>query len=132
MKKHYQGAAHIAVMTKDIDASIAFYEKIGGEKINYGELPDGDGIKRLALVDFAGLVLELIQPVNAKDTVPGTVDHFAVYVDDVDEAVAELKELGIDSFRTEEKSVLSDLFGGLENIFFTGPSGEQIELMKML
>ena len=31
-----------------------------------------------------------------------------------------------------EKTVLPALFGGLENWFFTGPSGEQIELLKML
>ena len=30
MKQHYQGLGHIAVYTADMDASIAFYEKIGG------------------------------------------------------------------------------------------------------
>ena len=130
--KQYQGAAHIGVMTRDLDESLAFYEKIGGKKINYGELPDGEGLKRLALVEFAGYVLELIQPANPEETSAGTIDHFAVYVDDLDAAVEELKEKGIDSFRTAEKTTLSSLFGGLENIFFSGPSGEQIELMKML
>ena len=43
-----------------------------------------------------------------------------------------LKALGVDTFTTPEKVVLPTLFGGLENRFFTGPSGEQIELMKML
>ena len=33
---------------------------------------------------------------------------------------------------TAEKSVLPNTFGGLENRFFTGPSGEQIELLTML
>ena len=28
MKQHYQGLGHIAVYTADMDASIAFYEKI--------------------------------------------------------------------------------------------------------
>ena len=130
--KHYQGAAHIGVMTKDLDESLAFYEKIGGKKVNYGELPDGEGIKKLALVEFAGYVLELIQPADPEEMAAGNIDHFAVYVDDLDAAIAELKERGIDSFQTAEKTTLSSLFGGLENIFFTGPSGEQIEFMKML
>ena len=30
MKQHYQGLGHIAVYTADMDASIAFYKKIGG------------------------------------------------------------------------------------------------------
>ena len=33
---------------------------------------------------------------------------------------------------TSEKCVMPSTFGGLENWFFTGPSGEQIELLKML
>ena len=50
----------------------------------------------------------------------------------VDAAAAELKALGIDTFMMPEKKVLPDLFGGLQNWFFTGPSGEQIELLQML
>ena len=30
MKEHYTGAAHVAVLTCDIEESIRFYEKIGG------------------------------------------------------------------------------------------------------
>ena len=59
----------------------------------------------------------------------GVVAHFAVYVDDVDAAAAELQALGIDTFLKPEKTVLPELFGGLENRFFRGPSGEQIELL---
>ena len=43
-----------------------------------------------------------------------------------------LKALGVDTFMTGEKNVLPSTFGGLENWFFTGPSGEQLELLKML
>ena len=38
---------------------------------------------------------------------------------------------GVDTFQTAEKCVMPNTFGGLENWFFTGPSGEQIELLKM-
>ena len=53
-------------------------------------------------------------------------------MDDVDRAAADLKALGVDTFLTPEKVVMPDTFGGLENWFFTGPSGEQLELLKML
>ena len=62
----------------------------------------------------------------------GNVPHFAVYVDDLDAAAAAVKAAGVDTFMTPEKKVLPNLFGGLENWFFTGPSGEQIELLHML
>ena len=32
MNEHYQGLGHIAVRTADMDASIAFYERIGGRR----------------------------------------------------------------------------------------------------
>ena len=95
-------------------------------------IPTPDGDKLLALVDFAGATLELIQsPVPAPMT-EGNIPHIAVYVRDVDAAAAALREAGVDTFMTEEKVVLPSLFGGLENWFFTGPSGEQIELLHML
>ena len=62
----------------------------------------------------------------------GNVPHFAVYVDDLDAAAAAVKATGVDTFMTPEKKILPNLFGGLENWFFTGPSGEQIELLHML
>ena len=53
-------------------------------------------------------------------------------MDDLDAAAAKIRAAGVDTFMTPEKKVLPDLFGGLENWFFTGPSGEQIELLHML
>ena len=49
-----------------------------------------------------------------------------------DQAAADLRVAGVDTFQTAEKCVMPNTFGGLENWFFTGPSGEQIELLKML
>lgn len=132
MKEHYQGAAHIAIHTASLDESIAFYQKIGGSLRQQDTLPAPAGEKRLALVEFGGYVLELIQSPTPAPLTEGNIPHFAVYVDDVDAAAADLAALGVDTFTTPEKVVLPTLFGGLENRFFTGPSGEQIELMKML
>lgn len=131
MNKHYKGLGHIAVMTNDMAASIAFYEKIGGELQQQAAITTPDGDKLLALVGYGGFTLELIQPPVAAEYVEGAVPHFAVYVDDLDAAVAELEKLGVDTFMGPKK-VLPDLFGGLQNRFFTGPSGEEIELLQML
>lgn len=131
MKQHYQGLGHIAIYTKDMDESIAFYEKIGGAVQQRAAISTPDGEKLLALVGFAGLTLELIQAPTPMPMTEGNVPHFAVYVDDLDAVAAELQALGVD-FMTPAKKVLPHLFGGLENWFFTGPSGEEIELLHML
>lgn len=134
MQEHYQGLGHIAIYTVDMAESIAFYEKIGGEVYKTDSVQAPEGEKKLALVKFGGFLLELIEP-PAGELVPageGAIPHFAVYVDDLDRAAAAIKAAGVVSFMTPEKKVLPDTFGGLQNWFFTGPSGEQIELLQML
>ena len=132
MFQHYQGLGHVAIHTKDMDGSIAFYEKIGGALRQRMSIPTPEGAKLLALVSFGGTTLELIQSPTEAPMTEGCIPHIAIYVDDLDAAAAEIKAAGVDTFMTPEKKVLPQLFGGLENWFFTGPSGEQIELLHML
>lgn len=132
MKEHYQGLGHVSIYTRDMDESIAFYQKLGGELKQQASLQTPEGEKKLALVDFGGVTLELIQSPTPVPMTEGNIPHFAIYVDDIDQTAAAIKAAGVDTFMTPEKKVLPALFGGLENWFFTGPSGEQIELLKML
>ena len=132
MFQHYQGLGHAAIHTKDMDGSIAFYEKIGGALRQRMSIPTPEGDKLLALVSFGGTTLELIQSPTEAPMTEGCIPHIAIYVDDLDAAAAEIKAAGVDTFMTPAKKVLPNLFGGLENWFFTGPSGEQIELLHML
>lgn len=129
MKEHYQGLGHIAVRTADMDRSIAFYELIGGKLLQRAPVCPPTQANELALVELAGFTVELIASAPGGE---GVIPHLAIYVDDVDKAAADLKALGVDTFMTSEKCVMPSTFGGLENWFFTGPSGEQIELLKML
>ena len=111
MKEHYQGLGHIAIYTKDMDESIAFYEKIGGALRQRASIPTPDGDKLLALVSFGGFTLELIQSPTPMPLTEGNVPHFAVYVDDLDAAAAAVKAAGVDTFMTPEKKVLPNVFG---------------------
>ena len=86
MQKLYQGLGHIAIHTRDMDGSIAFYEKIGGSLSRRETVSTPDGEKQLALVSFAGFLLELIQSPVPVPMGEGNIPHFAVYVDDVDAA----------------------------------------------
>lgn len=134
MKELYKGLGHVAIYTADMEESIAFYEKIGGSVYKRDSVQVPEGEKKLALVEFGGFLLELIEP-PAGELVPageGSIPHFAVCVDDLDKAAAAIKDAGVISFMTPEKKVLPETFGGLQNWFFTGPSGEQIELLQML
>lgn len=129
MKSHYKGPGHIAIRTEDISESLNFYKILGGEILKEDSLPGG---KKLALVSFGGITLEFIEAPDQPPMSDGSITHFAIYVDDVDLVASTLRDAGINSFLTSEKVHMPTLFGGLENWFFTGPSGEQIELLKML
>ena len=132
MFQHYQGLGHVAIHTKNMDESIAFYEKIGGALSQRASISTPEGDKLLALVSFGGITLELIQSPTEAPMTEGCIPHIAIYVDDLDGAAADIRAAGVNTFMTPEKKVLPHLFGGLENWFFTGPSGEQIELLHML
>lgn len=132
MFQHYQGLGHVAIHTKNMDESIAFYEKIGGALSQRASISTPEGDKLLALVSFGGITLELIQSPTEAPMNEGCIPHIAIYVDDLDGAAADIRAAGVNTFMTPEKKVLPHLFGGLENWFFTGPSGEQIELLHML
>jgi len=129
MKNLYQGPAHIAIFTKDMAESIAFYEKIGGKLLQQSSTAGGATL--LALLEFGGYVLEFIQRSAEMPIREGTIPHFAVYVEDVEAAAAAIRAAGVNTFITPEKVVMPNTFGGLENWFFEGPSGEQIELLHM-
>ena len=90
------------------------------------------GVNLLAMVRLADFEIELIQPGDGTvvPTQDGVIPHFAIEVEDLPLVVNELRAMGLDTFRTEEPVVLPKLFGGLQNIFFKGPSGELIELIE--
>lgn len=132
--KYVKGPAHVALMTADLEASIAFYEKLGGKVFDRGTVQKPAGASKLAMLHIAGYDLELIESATGLEglSADGVFAHLAFEVEDVEAAAAEVRALGITSFMTEEKVVLPELFGGVQNIFFTGPSGEQIELLQKL
>ena len=129
----WKGLAHIALFTDDLEKTIAFYENLGGKCTMRGEAPKPQWVNKLAMVEICGFALEIVQP-GGGEPVAVTNDafrHIAIEVDHLEEAIAEVKARGGDSFLggiTE----MPGLFGGGRNAFFTGPSGEQIELMQKM
>lgn len=62
MKENYKGLGHIAIYTENLEESIAFYERIGGE-LKMRSRSHGVGVpKELALVEFGGFCLNSYNP----------------------------------------------------------------------
>lgn len=118
-----KGLAHIAIYTKDIDASIAYYQNIGFTLVAESQ-PD----VRLAFLSLGNCVIELVEFMN---TLPkeGVIPHIAIECSDIEDTVVTLKAKGIIPVLSEviyNPKILT----GVKNIFFSGPSGENLELFE--
>ena len=126
------GLGHIGVFVKDIDKSVDFYTNVlGFECYHRAEIPDKDGLTRIAFVKSGTCILELVQFPVVPEKKDGPVDHIAMAVDDIDAVQARLKEKGI-AFETESPIHLPQVMNGCKYIFFRGPDGEHLELNQLL
>ena len=95
---------HIGVAVRDMEKSISFYEKVLGGKLIDRYTSEAVGVEsEIAIMEVSGSRTELLAPTNnttspiarfIKQKGKG-VHHIAYRVDDLDEALKELKEKGI-------------------------------------
>ena len=123
MKQHYQGLGHIAVYTADMDASIAFYKKIGGSLHLRAPACPPEQQRELALVEFGGFLVELIAALCRRVRAASLISP--VYVDDVDQAAADLRAAGVDTFQTAEKCVMPNTSAGWRTGSSLAPPGNR-------
>ena len=122
-KGNIKGLAHIGVFVKDIDKSIDFYKRLGFT------LDKTESIHiRLAFLSAGTCLVELVEQKDMAARVPGTVDHFAMEVDDINAAIERAKANGIDIDASTVSFV--DILGGVKNVFFEGPDGEKLEFFE--
>ena len=131
--KHITGLAHIALYTKNMEASLNFYKILGGVVADQADVQKPTGTNHIKIVQMPGFFLEIIEPHDGSPVTAegGLFPHIAFEVDDIDAVVSELKAAGITSFRTPEPNTMP-IFGGIRNIFFYGPDGELLELLQHL
>lgn len=131
--KHLTGLAHIALFTKDLETSVKFYESLGGTVTDHADVKKPAGTNHIIMVQMPGFFLEIIEPHDGSPVTAegGVFPHIAIEVDDIDAAVVDLKACGVTTFRTESPMSIP-IFGGIRNIFFTGPDGELLELLQHL
>ena len=110
------GVHHVSINVDDVDAAIAFYVDQLGLRVN-DERPDfGFGG---AWLDAGGQQVHLIEGRPA----PALGQHFALRVDDLDAAIADLRASGV------EVSDPSPVGRGRQ-AFLQDPAGNSIELQQ--
>ena len=108
---------HVAIYTKDIDASVKFYQKFfGGQPTPIRKGAAGYGF---CFVRIAGSPsIQLME--SATET---GVHHYGYVTDDVEQVATEFKEKGADILRENR-----DDAGKLITIFVRDPNGLELEI----
>lgn len=118
--------AHIGIVVKDADTSLAFYTTVLG--CTPEEHYQDDRI-RLEFIKAGEQTIELIQ--YRQDAVPerpaGRVDHIAFAVADVEAEVAKLRQHNVTLLFDAPK-----VTGNKKIFFFAGPDGERLEFVQKL
>lgn len=114
-----RGLHHVAVTTRDPDASLAFYRDVLG----FAPLERPNFNFRGAWLFRDGLQIHVIEnrTPEADERIDPRADHLAFAVDDFDAVERALREHGIDYHKQVNA-------GGIPQIFFHDPDGHHIEI----
>ena len=131
---------HVMLYVSDLDASIEFYVKALNVSVTgrVNEIrritEDGESVSnvRMAFLKFPGqdFIFELSERTVEGATASPHFQHLGIDVRDIESASRRFAEAGGKDFSGINHLRANDI--EVKNCFFTGPDGEQIELMEVL
>lgn len=114
---------HMALHVKDLDRTVAFYERHFGFKEYFQHAVAGG--MQIAYLKLGDTVLEVVH--HSDGSMTGF--HFCLETDKFDEDVAELQKDGVEMLRApHDTAARAPGEKGWRRVVFRGPDGEQVEL----
>lgn len=114
---------HVSFLTRDVDAVLAFYERLGG--VTEKNLTTSEGLRR----GIVRLGEGKLQFFGVPDEVPHPhahwAEHIAVYVRDLPALLPQLRAAGVTVTRDLQPSP-----SGRDMAFVLDPDGRQVELLE--
>ena len=126
MKDYTTGIQHIGIPTRDIEASKAFYEKIGFE-IAYETVTNGD---KVVFLKLENLVMEIYESSDVTMKT-GAIDHIAIDVKDIEQIYQEICKMELNTLQ-DEIHFLPFWDNGVKYFTIKGPNEEKIEFNQIL
>ena len=118
---------HTRIRVQDLDASIAFYSKLGYRETERKISPQGN---QLAFLELPGndVFLELTWSADYKTTCPEDLMHTCVGVPDIIAYCDSLEKAGIDIWPSAWREKFSS--GERRMAFVTDPDGYEVEILE--
>lgn len=126
LKTYCNGLQHIGIPTSDMDATVAFFEKIGFE-IVYSTM---DGYDRVNFLKLSNLMLETFESKTVAN-VNGAIDHIALDVNDIAATYEWAKEIGLEIIE-DEIQFLPFWEYGVKFFNVLGPDHVTVEFSQIL
>ncbi|KKB39133.1 VOC family protein [Bacillus thermotolerans] len=119
---------HTAIIVSDMDRSIAYYESMFGFKVRLRGENNTREMAFLYLEQQPGMEIELIRDIDPTMSYSSTglVNHLAFTVQNIEEAIFQFREKGIEFLSQEPNPTLE----GGRMILFHGPNGELLQLVE--
>jgi catechol 2,3-dioxygenase-like lactoylglutathione lyase family enzyme len=134
--ENIDGWSHLGIPVTDLVKAKKFYRQFGFIERWYVEIPKGDGVQPVSMMEKDGLFIELYQPwgpdrQKVAERKDGHIDHIAFTVKDIDRAFQEVKKAGLE---TMEEAPVSLPFwdNGIKYFNIRGPNGEKLEFSQIL
>jgi lactoylglutathione lyase len=118
---------HTRIRVRDLDRSVAFYQKLG---YTPGEMKDSPQGNRLAFLELPGndVFLELCHSPEYTATCPEDLMHTALGVPDIIAYCDQLEKSGIEIWPSAWREKFSS--GGRKMAFVTDPDGYEVEILE--
>jgi len=127
---------HIGVPVTNIQASEAFYERLGFKNVMATTFQYNGGMGNVAMMKRDAMIIELYQMPEAelaaiRNRKNGHIDHVAFDVDDIDKTFEVLKSNAFNVIE-DQPVFLSFWEKGCKYFNITGPDGERLEFNQIL
>ena len=127
--EYITGMQHIGLPTRDMQATLAFYQGLG---FSIDWKIEREGKICLAFLKLGDCVFETFINPNAVG-VPGAIDHIALNVTDVEKVYEAIVNDGSYTICDPEKGIqFLPFYNGVKFFTILGPNGEKVEFNQKL
>lgn len=126
MQEYITGIQHLGIPTKDMEATVEFYEKLGFN-IAYETIIDG---ARVVFLKLKNMVIETYEDKGATMQ-SGAIDHVCIDVTDVEKVYEKICGMGFEPL-TDEIEFLPFWENGVRFFKIEGPNKEVVEFGQIM